>query len=539
MSYLVYARKYRPQIFDDVVGQTHITDILKKTVTSGHLAQAYLFCGPRGVGKTSCARILAKSLNCQNGPTLKPCGECPACSEIAKGVSFDVLEIDGASNRGIDEIRTLRENVKFAPNYGRYKIYIVDEVHMLTAEAFNALLKTLEEPPEYVKFIFATTEPNKVPATIISRCQRFDFKRVSIKDISAFLEATAQKEALQADPDALFAVAKAGQGSLRDALSILDQLSAHSERRIQSSDVFSMLGLVETDYRFTLVDAISRQDCAAALTVVDQIVDKGKDIKQLIKDMTEHFRDIMVIKIGGKTLEHLVEYPAAIKERYWNQAQHFTLAEILNAIDVLIAAQDTARITETLRMPLEISLAKLTYRETEKIKTALGDSTPVAKTAVKPQPEAKPAQPAPRVLSDKKGMVDISGKISSPETAVTDVKELQCDLPSLIKNWDQLTYAVSRIKMSVATYLQEAKPYELSGSRLTIALPGHCGFHKESLDTKDNLRLVEDVFQQILKQNINIKYVLVDVLPSAVEDASVASALDTFGGEVVEKWHAE
>ncbi len=183
MSYLVLARKYRPQNFEELVGQDHITDLLRKSIESGRIAHAFLFCGPRGIGKTSCARILAKSLNCQNGPTLKPCGVCPACLEIANGNSFDVIEIDGASNRGIDEIRTLRENVKFAPSYGRYKIYIVDEVHMLTTEAFNALLKTLEEPPEHVKFIFATTEANKVPATILSRCQRFDFKRISLEII--------------------------------------------------------------------------------------------------------------------------------------------------------------------------------------------------------------------------------------------------------------------------------------------------------------------------------------------------------------------
>src|SRR5580704_9080188 len=188
MSYLVLARKYRPQNFEDLVGQAHITSLLAKSIESGRVSHAFLFCGPRGIGKTSCARILAKSLNCQNGPTLKPCLKCPACLEITNGNSFDVIEIDGASNRGIDEIRTLRENVKFAPSYGKYKIYIVDEVHMLTSDAFNALLKTLEEPPEHVKFIFATTEVHKVPATILSRCQRFDFKRIQVEIIMANLK---------------------------------------------------------------------------------------------------------------------------------------------------------------------------------------------------------------------------------------------------------------------------------------------------------------------------------------------------------------
>ena len=223
MSYLVLARKYRPQSFDELQGQEHITKILKQAIETKRIAHSFLFCGPRGIGKTSCARILAKSLNCQEGPTLKPCGVCFICQEIAKGNSFDVIEIDGASNRGIDEIRALRENVKFAPSYGRYKIYIVDEVHMLTSEALNALLKTLEEPPSQVIFIFATTEAHKVPSTILSRCQRFDFKRISLETISSNLKDISKKEGVKVQDEALFAIAKASSGSMRDALGILDQ----------------------------------------------------------------------------------------------------------------------------------------------------------------------------------------------------------------------------------------------------------------------------------------------------------------------------
>src|SRR5258708_30213427 len=224
MSYLVLARKYRPQNFEELVGQAHITELLRKSIESGRIAHAFLFCGPRGIGKTSCARILAKSLNCQNGPTLKPCGTCFACQEIAKWNSFDVIEIDGASNRGIDEIRALRENVKFAPTYGRYKIYIVDEVHMLTSDAFNALLKTLEEPPEHVKFIFATTEVHKVPATILSRCQRYDFKLIGAQMIAARLKYVLEQEKVGFDDAAVSIVAREAAGSMRDAMSLLDQV---------------------------------------------------------------------------------------------------------------------------------------------------------------------------------------------------------------------------------------------------------------------------------------------------------------------------
>src|SRR3989338_8878425 len=361
MSYIVLARKYRPQKFDELIGQEHITKLLKDSIETGRLAHAFLFCGPRGVGKTSCARILAKSLNCKNGPTVSPCGICPACREIAQTTSFDVIEIDGASNRGIDEIRTLRENVKFAPGSGRYKIYIVDEVHMLTTEAFNALLKTLEEPPAHVKFIFATTSPNKLPATIISRCQRFDFKRISIDDMSKHLSGICKTEKIKVEEEALFAIAKAAQGALRDALSILDQLSALAEEGIKSSDVYSMLGLVETQVLFDITDALAAKDCSKALQAVDAIIEQGKDIKQLTKDLTEHFRHLMVVKVGGKTLSKLVDYPAAIKEMLHLQSHKFALKEIIQTIHMLIECQEAARITELLRLPLELAFAQLTY----------------------------------------------------------------------------------------------------------------------------------------------------------------------------------
>ena len=265
MSYLVLARKYRPSNFDEVIGQEHITELLKSAMLSNRVAHSYLFCGPRGIGKTSCARILAKSLNCQEGPTTTPCNKCSSCQEISRGTSFDVLEIDGASNRGIDEIRTLRQNVKFAPSYGRYKIYIVDEVHMLTTEAFNALLKTLEEPPEHVKFIFATTDPNKVPPTIISRCQRCDFKRIPLKLAAESLAKICEAEKFKIEQEALYAIAKACQGSFRDALSILDQVSVLSDREIKGEDVYSMLGLVEKDFLFEMANALAEKNCSKTL----------------------------------------------------------------------------------------------------------------------------------------------------------------------------------------------------------------------------------------------------------------------------------
>lgn len=568
MSYLVLARKYRPATFSDVVGQAHITELLEKAITGNKVSHAYLFCGPRGIGKTSCARILAKSLNCVKGPTLKPCGDCPSCKEISQGSGFDVIEIDGASNRGIDEIRTLRENVKFAPSYGKYKIYIVDEVHMLTAEAFNALLKTLEEPPSHAKFIFATTEAHKLPATIISRCQRYDFKRISLKTLVESLRAICEKERFTITDEALYAIAKASQGSFRDSLSILDQVSALSERKISDSDVYSMLGLVEVELLFALTDALEAKDCAKALEVLDTIMEKGKDIKQLARDLVEHYRNVMVMKVGGKSLEKLVDYSAPLKEQYYNQAQKCGLPDILEAIDEFIKAQETSRITETLRTPLEIAFARLTYDEqrttNDEPRAANFDKRP-ATTVQRPassvqRPEPNSQSPVPRtsspesratnILKDNKGSAILTAPVSEnedpapfedqeiamPETAAAP------DLEKIRSAWDALTYAVSREKMSLATFLQEGRPMSLKGERLTIGFAPEHAFHKEALERKDAVLLVERIFSEKLRAKILIEYKMAtDVKPEASSGhgSHVQNALETFKGKIVSKWHNE
>ncbi|MGE0267481.1 MAG: DNA polymerase III subunit gamma/tau [Candidatus Omnitrophota bacterium] len=557
MSYLVLARKHRPQTFKDVIGQEHITDLLVKGIGSGRIAHAYLFSGPRGIGKTTCARILAMCLNCEGGPLSTPPPDSPICREIAEGRSFDVLEIDGASNRGIDEVRALRENVKFAPAQGRYKIYIVDEVHMLTTEAFNALLKTLEEPPEHAKFIFATTEPNKVPPTIISRCQRFDFKRIPVNMIVAGLKEVSRKEKYNIDENALFSIAKAAQGSLRDALSILDQLSALGNDGIREEDVYSMLGLVEVQWLFDLVDEVAAKNCANALRILDEIINKGKDVKQLVKDLTEHFRNLLVINIGGKTLGKLVDYPVNVKEMILEQSQRFTLQEILEAIDTLIETQETSRITESVRMPLEVALAKLTYSGSAAVTPARKNDAPVQnkpsvrpETRTEPKPHVNPAQ----VLKSNKGSMDFSIKpslgvpdepaaaeeaLTEPAPAVLNTLSPEKDLDHIQKVWDILTSAVSKEKMSVATYLQEGMPSRISGDVLFIGFPPHCGFQKEVLEGKDNTLLIERIFSDRLKAKVVVRFEFIEVIKEAAVDPKVQSALDAFNGKVVNRWHNE
>jgi DNA polymerase-3 subunit gamma/tau len=322
VSYRVFARKYRPQTFDEVVGQEHITRTLQNAIAQNRLAQAYLFVGPRGIGKTSTARILAKALNCEKGPTVTPCGVCDACREIAEGNSLDVLEIDGASNNSVEHVRELRENAAYQPARGPYKIYLVDEVHMLSTAAFNALLKTLEEPPPHVKFIFATTEAQKVPATITSRCQRFDLRRIPTELIAKHLAHIATQERVELEPAAAEAVAKGADGGLRDAESMLDQLVAFCGEKITAEDVLTVFGFTARETVQALCDFVFAQDAGGALALVAEQAAAGKDLTRLMADVIASLRDQLVRSVSAKAGEAAVS-----REKLLALLDHFAEAE--------------------------------------------------------------------------------------------------------------------------------------------------------------------------------------------------------------------
>ncbi|NPV54218.1 MAG: DNA polymerase III subunit gamma/tau [Firmicutes bacterium] len=358
MGYLSLYRRWRPRMFDEIVGQEHVTRTLKNALSFGRVAHAYLFCGPRGTGKTSVAKLLAKALNCEKGPTADPCDVCEACKRIREGYSMDVIEIDAASNRGIDEIRDLREKVKFTAAEERYKVYIIDEVHMLTTEAFNALLKTLEEPPAYVVFVLATTEPHRIPATILSRCQRFDFRRLTVPEITGQLKDISHKEGVNLDERAAGFLAKNAEGSMRDALSLLDQCMAFGTDEITYENAVEVLGAVGSEGAKEFADLVARRDLLGGLSFIQKLSDEGKDLRQFVKDAVEHFRDLLIVKECSDPAR-LVDGLTTPLQELRRQAGAYTVDDLQRVIDVMCAAEGEMRWAARPRLVMEMAFVRL------------------------------------------------------------------------------------------------------------------------------------------------------------------------------------
>jgi DNA polymerase-3 subunit gamma/tau len=528
MFYLVFARKWRPKNFEDVVGQDHVTQSLKNALRLNKVAQAYLFSGSQGVGKTSCARILAKGLNCQNGPTPTPCGVCGPCVEITEGRSLDVIEIDGASNRGIDEIRTLRENVKFAPLTGRFKVYIIDEVHMLTSEAFNALLKTLEEPPPFVKFVFATTQPEKVLPTILSRCQRFDFVRLTSAKIVGKLQEISRAEGIAIKDDVLFAIARASEGSLRDAESILDQMLSFSSNEVTLGDVMLVLGTIENKAFFDFAGCVIAHDPAGALGIIASVAAQGKDLNYFLEGLLDYYRNLMVLKVVKNESLALVDLPSDEVQRLLKQAEAMTLGDILVAVQLIFGAGEMAKKLNNTRTPLEFLAVRLSVGLSKKpVEAPLRP----AQAPLKPAAVPPPAAPVPdvkktfAVLKEEKGFVGVT-----------------CTYEDIKNRWPALITQISGVKMSLATYLKEAAPMRLDKDVLTLGFPKSAVFFQEALAHKDNMKILEGALATVCGSALRLNLEIVDVLPEKKDEEAaepdapfLKSALDLFQGRIIKK----
>ncbi len=485
MSYLVFARKFRPQTFDEVIGQEPITTTLKNAISKNRIAQSFLFTGSRGVGKTSTARIFAKALNCEKGPAPDPCNKCSICQEITQCTSLDILEIDGASNRGVDEIRNLRDNIKFKPARARFKIYIIDEVHMLTGEAFNALLKTLEEPPEHVKFIFATTEVHKLPLTILSRCQRFNFRRIPTEDLIAKLEEIAKKEKIKINDKALFLIAKSSEGSLRDAESLLDQMASFGEGEIKETDVTFSLGLTDEDLFFSIIESLKNKDSKSVLSAVQTISEEGKDLTQFVKGLLELFRDLLVLKVGEQT-ENLVEVTEEALKSLKKLKDSFTQDELLFALTLIQQLMREIRWSETPRFLIETCLLKIVHRaDLRSIDELLSELKAAGKNSGS-FPAFSPAQPTVAAsesfsktsnIDSSKKKQNLSSEISSAQRGESAENVGGASVAALPRN-DISNMA--RQNTAVITSLEGAKQSGGSGqaAQFHAVIPAKAGIHK-------------------------------------------------------------
>ena len=562
LHYLIFARKFRPQTFEEIVGQETVTTTLCNAIRQERVPQSFLFSGPRGVGKTSTARILAKALNCKEGPTEKPCGKCISCKEIEQGNSMDVLEIDGASNRGIEEIRTLRENVKFKPSAGRHKIYIIDEVHSLTGDAFNALLKTLEEPPSHVKFIFATTEAHKVPLTILSRCQRFQFKRISVPEAVAKLEEIAQKEKLKCDKNALFMIAKATEGALRDAESLLDQLASFSDGKIREEDVLTLLGLASEDKYLLVLGAIRGKKGDEIFRLVKKLYEEGCDLAQFARGLFEVFRHLLVIKTAPKA-EALIEASAEMTGKLRKQAADFSQGELLLALSILQNLQvQLRRPVASPKLLTEAALLKLVYMEGLKPIEDLIQSASAGQKQFVAVPGAEKKIQKP-VIDDSEGkkpaflnkeigrhFVEAQTEPDSQKqprlSSSSESSEENLTLNDVEKVWPQVIEYVKAKRMSTSLFLAEAEPAEVEGSVIVMGLPSEFRFHKETLEKDSNRLVIEEAFSQALGRKVRVQCVVMERegeiqnasgnMPLAKEEGVpdiVAKALEIFNGSKV------
>jgi len=494
MAYLALYRVWRPQRFAEVVGQEQTVTALQNSVRENRLTHAYLFSGPRGTGKTSIAKILAKAVNCEHQQGGEPCNACLSCQDINNGNFMDVIEIDAASNRGIDEIRDLREKVRVLPAQGKKKVYIIDEVHMLTTEAFNALLKTLEEPPESVVFILATTEPQKIPSTIVSRCQKYSFRRLNLPQINDRLKEVALNNGIDIEEEALALIARRANGGMRDALGMLDQLQSYKDSRISRTDVLEVLGLVDDLFVAGLIDAVLKADSGSIVTMLNEALNQGKEAPQLARETALYLRDLLLYKSVGEQAE-MVMAGEQSKEFIKNQAQKMEATQILKALRMIMDTGEKLRFSEGQKFLLELVLLEV-----------------AALVAVKkPRPESHP--------SARKS----TGPQESDKSDKNEAREIL---------WNRLLTGVKEKKIPTHALLSQGRLLGTKGDVIYIGYRKGYKFHKERMEEKGNREIVDVVIQEIFNRKMEVQFMFLE--DNQYNDIIVKKAIEYFGEDIVD-----
>ena len=555
MSYLVLARKYRPQTFEEVVDQNHVTRTLVNAISSERVAHAILFSGPRGTGKTTVARILAKAMNCAEGPTAIPCNACRSCSEIIAGNAVDVFEIDGASNNSVDQVRELRDNVKYMPAHSLYKVYIIDEVHMLSIPAFNALLKTLEEPPGHVLFMFATTEPHKIPITILSRCQRHDFKRIRVDSIVDHMQSINEKEGFEISPESLAIIAREAGGSMRDGLSLLDQVMACSEGSISDGQVMELLGVVDRQVYYDVSAGLFDGNAVELLNIIENLYDRGHDLKRFYIDLVAHFRNLLVAKLGRKT-EQLVDLPDIEIRNLQDQVSDKSNLYLNRMFDLLFREESTVKFSTQPKIALEMIFFKMLEIKPTLPIEALIDKLDILRkefargnpASINSNPPAEGDANQPRAHGNADVLPDAAHmhKESRPSTAIDPVAQTAADT-DLGGAWKRIQQTIAKNHPALAANLVKCKLKEAGPDHLLIEVSGN-SFNLNMINRGDNPDIIRKACSEIFSKEMKV-----DIIPAhtdtdigskkkevarmkseALSHPLVTDAIDIFEGKLID-----
>lgn len=544
--YQALYRQYRPKTFDEVLGQKHITITLKNQILKGNIGHAYLFSGTRGTGKTSTAKIFSRAVNCLNPIDGNPCNKCENCEGILDETIMDVIEMDAASNRRIDDIRDLRDKVIYPPSRTKFKVYIIDEVHMLTSEAFNALLKTLEEPPKHLIFILATTEPEKLPQTILSRCQRFDFKRVTTKDIIENMRNICDNLDIEIEDKVLSLIAGNSDGAMRDALSLLDQCVSFSSGKITYEEATSILGIVNSELIFNIVDNIINKDIEKVLETIDEVIENGKDIHQFIKDLIHHFRSLMIIKTSKEPME-LLNLDEETLKLHKDQIKDTGLDFILKGLDVLTTADEKAKWSTNPRIILEMAAIQLTKLEEELSLEERVRNLEMGINIERPQEEKPSKKETPKKENVQETHIEKQKEeVQKPSEVTLNEKEAfvddgnELEFRTIINDWQKILQSIKLKKMNIFALLIEGEPISYSNNLLTIGYKEGFGFHKEAVSSPQNKEFVEEAFSIFFKKKIDIRFIMVGEKATIQKDEkqskdkAIKEVVDFFGEDMVE-----